>query len=232
MLRRTLSRLSLSVVAPSSRKLPCNNAILHQRHFQRAKSLKVATSSLASSPSSRCAITCNRPRGLNEPPSNVPPLKTIRATSSRLAALVSQPMPLIVVPPRSQIEKGKEKGLTVVEECVEQGKKLATVREDIIKAHKVIINLRVQLKEVTIAHAAKEKDALAGLLEEANNKVFNKHQAGFHKALAQAAFFFNTPLDKGNFEVMKDFYHGKLVNIQDISSNEYVKVESNAEVVT
>ncbi|KOM56474.1 hypothetical protein LR48_Vigan10g236600 [Vigna angularis] len=86
---------------------------------------------------------------------------------------------------------------------------------------------------VTLGHGdlAKERDALTDLLEEANNKVFNKHQASFHKALAQAAFFFNTPLDERKFEVMKDVYHGKLVNIQDISSNKYVEVESNVEVV-
>lgn len=30
----------------------------------------------------------------------------------------------------------------------------------------------------------KEKDALAAQLKEANNEVFNEHQAGVHKALA------------------------------------------------
>ncbi|KAG2384165.1 uncharacterized protein HKW66_Vig0150720 [Vigna angularis] len=89
---------------------------------------------------------------------------------------------------------------------VEQGKKLATMREDIIKAHKLITNLRVQLKEATIAHTGcqKKQEEIALQLQETHER---------------------------KFEVMKDVYHGKLVNIQDISSNKYVEVESNVEVV-
>ncbi|KOM43549.1 hypothetical protein LR48_Vigan05g115300 [Vigna angularis] len=72
-----------------------------------------------------------------------------------------------------------------------------------------------------------EKDALATQLEEANNEVFNEHQAGFQKALTQAAFFYKILLNEDNFDVYKDIYHDQLVNIQDIS-NEDAKEELDA----
>ncbi|WVY99727.1 hypothetical protein V8G54_025797 [Vigna mungo] len=57
-------------------------------------------------------------------------------------------------------------------------------------------------------------------LEDDNNKVFN-----------ETAFFHNIPLDKGNFDVMKDLHNGKLMNIQEIPSDIYVRAQPNVEVV-
>ncbi|QCE01998.1 hypothetical protein DEO72_LG8g9 [Vigna unguiculata] len=61
-----------------------------------------------------------------------------------------------------------------------------------------------------------ERDELVKELEDAQRFVFEQHQLGFQKALNQAKFFYDIPLNEGNFDVGKDFYKGKLIPIAEI----------------
>jgi len=53
-------------------------------------------------------------------------------------------------------------------------------------------------------------------LEVVEDNVLDQHELDFQKALQQAGFFYNIPLDKGKFDVGKDFYQGQLIPIEDI----------------
>ena len=63
---------------------------------------------------------------------------------------------------------------------------------------------------------------------EAESATFEQHQLGFEKALQQAKYFYNIPLDEGNFDVKKDFYKGELVPANEIPDTdaEDVNIES------
>jgi len=55
-------------------------------------------------------------------------------------------------------------------------------------------------------------------LEIAKNNVIDQHKLSFQKALDQAAYFYNIPLDEGKLDVDKDYYEGNLLPIDEISS--------------
>jgi len=43
-------------------------------------------------------------------------------------------------------------------------------------------------------------------LRKARDCAFQQHELNFQKALDQAFYFYNIPIDKGKFDVSKDFY--------------------------
>ena len=55
---------------------------------------------------------------------------------------------------------------------------------------------------------------------EAESFIFEQHKLGFEKALQQAKYFYNIPIDEGNFDVKKDFYNGELVPANEIPDND------------
>jgi len=57
-------------------------------------------------------------------------------------------------------------------------------------------------------------------LSEAENFVVDQHKLGFSKALQQAKYFYKIRLDKGNFDVGKDFHNGELIPVNDIPYDE------------
>jgi len=53
-----------------------------------------------------------------------------------------------------------------------------------------------------------------------------EHEADFQKALCQTTFFYNIPLDKGKFDVDKDFHEGQLMPLDQISSSTQAAVSA------
>ena len=55
-----------------------------------------------------------------------------------------------------------------------------------------------------------------------------QHKLGFAKALAQAKYFYKIPIDEGNFDVVKDFYNGNLVPVNEIPEDEADDVDAES----
>jgi len=63
---------------------------------------------------------------------------------------------------------------------------------------------------------------------EAQNFILAQHKLGFAKALAQAKYFYKIPIDEGNFDVMKDFYNGNLVPVNEIPEDEADDIDAKS----
>lgn len=46
--------------------------------------------------------------------------------------------------------------------------------------------------------------------------ILYQHEFDFYKDLKQAAYFYDIPIDKGDFDIGKYFYNGKLILVEDI----------------
>jgi len=71
---------------------------------------------------------------------------------------------------------------------------------------------------LTTYHSEEKIEKILKDPEIAENNVINQHELGFQKALDQAAYFYNIPLNEGKFNVEKDFHEGKLLPIDEIPS--------------
>jgi len=85
-----------------------------------------------------------------------------------------------------------------------------TGREVAEKADEEIRGLKGSFSDMALTnHRSEEKtEKLLKELEVTKDSVMEEHELGFKKALQQAAFFYNAPLDEGKFDVDKDFYEG------------------------
>ena len=101
-----------------------------------------------------------------------------------------------------------------------------TEREVADKADEEIRDLKESISDMALTnHRSKEKIyKLLKKLEVAEDSVIEEHELDFKKALQQAAFFYNVPLDEGKFDVDKDFYEGQLMPIDQIPSFTQVEV--------
>ena len=92
------------------------------------------------------------------------------------------------------------------------------------KADNEVKGLKESLSDMALTnHRAEEKiKKLLKELEVAEDSVMEEHELGFKKALRQATFFYNVPLDEGKFDVDKDFYEGQLMSIDEIPSSTQV----------
>ena len=50
--------------------------------------------------------------------------------------------------------------------------------------------------------------------------VLEQHDLGFMRAVRQAAFFYQVPIDKGKFDNRTDIYRGELVSSMDVPDEE------------
>ena len=101
-------------------------------------------------------------------------------------------------------------------------------REVAEKADDEIKGLKESLSDMALTnHRAEERvEKLLKELEVAEDSVMEEHEADFKKALQQAAFFYNIPLDEGKFDVDKDFHEGQLMPIDQIPSSTQVVVSA------
>jgi len=53
-------------------------------------------------------------------------------------------------------------------------------------------------------------------LMECQQIILYQHEFDFYKDLKQAAYFYDIPIDKGDFDIGKYFYNGKLILVEDI----------------
>ncbi|BAU02012.1 uncharacterized protein HKW66_Vig0116760 [Vigna angularis] len=88
---------------------------------------------------------------------------------------------------------------------------------DLLLDHKRNKNIIEDLTKKN-TNLVEQNTILAIDLEDIVQVVIEQYEVGFKKALAQAAHFYNIPLDEGNFDVMKDFYHGKLMFLFEMTS--------------
>jgi len=99
-----------------------------------------------------------------------------------------------------------------------------TGREVAEKADNEVKGWKESLSDMGLTNRRAE-ERIAKLLRElevAEDSVMEEHELGFKKALRQAAFFYNVPLDQGKFDVDKDFYEGQLMSIDQIPSSTQV----------
>jgi len=96
-----------------------------------------------------------------------------------------------------------------------------TGREIVEKADNEVKGLKESLSDMTLTnHRAEERiEKLLKELEVAEDSVIEEHENGFKKALQQAVFFYQVPLDEGKFDVDKDFHEGQLMPIDQIPSS-------------
>ena len=50
--------------------------------------------------------------------------------------------------------------------------------------------------------------------------VLEQHDLGFMRAVRQAAYFYQVPVDEGKFDNRKDIYRGELVSAMDVPDEE------------
>jgi len=68
----------------------------------------------------------------------------------------------------------------------------------------------------------KKIEKLVKDLEIVEDNVLDQHELDFKKALQQATFFYNIPLEEGKFDINKNFYQGQLMLIEEIVSAQEV----------
>ncbi|KAK7382366.1 hypothetical protein VNO80_01217 [Phaseolus coccineus] len=103
-----------------------------------------------------------------------------------------------------------------------------TGREVAVKADEEIRGLTESLSDMALTHHRSEErvEKLLKELEVAEDSVLEEHEAGFKKALRQAAFFYNTPLDEGKFDVDKDIHNGELLPLDQIPNSPQAAVSA------
>jgi len=118
----------------------------------------------------------------------------------------------------AEVKRWKEK----FELAERMGREVAEKADDEIKG------LKESLSDMALTnHRAEERvEKLLKELEVAEDSVMEEHEADFKKALQQAAFFYNIPLDEGKFDVDKDFHEGQLMPIDQIPSSTQVVVSA------
>jgi len=85
--------------------------------------------------------------------------------------------------------------------------------------------LKQNLTDLTV-HSHSEQEKIEQLqaflrkegedLRRTQDFVLHQHELGFNKALDQAAYLYNIPLNEWKFDVNKDFYKGELMLVIDI----------------
>jgi len=89
-----------------------------------------------------------------------------------------------------------------------------------------VVDLKQNLTDVTAIKQAKNEQLQTALhkvgddLHRTQDFVLHQHELSFNKALDEAAYFYNVPLNEGKFDVNKDFYKGELVLVDDIRDEE------------
>ena len=78
-----------------------------------------------------------------------------------------------------------------------------------------VTKLTLDLEEERLQRKKAEDD-----LVEFKGFVLEQHDLGFIRAVRQAAFFYQVPIDKGKFDNRKDIYWGELVSAIDVLDEE------------
>ncbi|KAK7382244.1 hypothetical protein VNO80_01034 [Phaseolus coccineus] len=79
-----------------------------------------------------------------------------------------------------------------------------------------------ELSSMTISHHSEQthREKAEKEVEEAQQYVLEQHKLSFTKSLQQAEYFYKIRINDGNFDVMKDFYKGKLILVRDIPDDD------------
>jgi len=103
-----------------------------------------------------------------------------------------------------------------------------TGREVVEKADEEMKGLKESLSDMALTnHRTEEKvKKLLKELEVVEDSVMEEHEADFKKALCEAIFFYNIPLDEGKFDVDKDFHECQLMLLEQIPSSIQVAVSA------
>ena len=95
--------------------------------------------------------------------------------------------------------------------------------EDVIDLGQKMIKLTLDIQEEWLLRVKAEKD-----LYELQGFVITQHDLGFDRAVRQATFFYQVPVDEGKFDHRKYIYKGELTSVMDIP-DEDEEVEAHSE---
>lgn len=108
------------------------------------------------------------------------------------------------------------------DERVKADNKLKKAQGEISSLQQLVDNLKLNLQKITSQHdevikerdiIATERDRLSAENAALGDEVCQERQLGFDQGIAQCHYFFQTPLTHPDFDIMKVYVNGKLVDL-------------------
>ena len=109
----------------------------------------------------------------------------------------------------------KEQCLTAEEKDKAGADRIDHLSEDVADLTDNITRLTLRLEEERLQRKKAEEN-----LVEFKGFVLEQHNLGFMRAVRQAGYFYQVPVDEGKFDNRKDIYRGELVSAMDVPDEE------------